>query len=93
MAIKVNIEVAYATREVQSIIPLSVSEGTTVEQAIIDSGILTTFPDIELTNNNIGIFSKKVPLNHTINAGDRIEIYRPLTIDPKTRRRLLAEKK
>lgn len=80
----VTIEVAYALPERQSLLALTVPAGSTVEQAIHASGILTRHPEIDLAVNAVGIWSRPVPLSQVVQAGDRIEIYRPLIIDPKT---------
>ena len=50
------------------------------------------YPEINLNENKVGIFSKQRELQDVVQAGDRIEIYRPLLIDPKAARRLRAKK-
>lgn len=88
------VEVAYATPKKQLIIPVKVSKGTNIKQAIESSGIQKEFDDIDLNVNHVGIFGKKTTLNHVLVEKDRIEIYRPLIIDPKEqRRRKAADKK
>ncbi len=88
---KVAVEVAYALPERQMIIPLEVKEGTTVEQAILQSGILGKFPGLELTpETKVGIFSKPVGRDTVLREGDRVEIYRPLIADPKEVRKRRA---
>ena len=87
-----QIEVAYATPEQQQIITLNVPEHSTIEQAIQSSGILQHFPEIDLKQNAVGIFGKVCVLNQTLRTGDRIEIYRPLQIDPKQARKQRAAK-
>jgi putative ubiquitin-RnfH superfamily antitoxin RatB of RatAB toxin-antitoxin module len=82
-----NVEIAYAKPEIQVILPLEVGEGATVEAAIRRSGILERFPEIDLEQNKVGIFSKPCKLDQPLRAGDRIEIYRPLIADPKEARR------
>jgi hypothetical protein len=89
----VTIEVAYASPETQDLRTLSVAEGSTVEVAIKQSGLLERFPEIDLAKNKIGIFSQPVALSQPVQAGDRVEIYRPLTIDPKQARQLRAQKR
>jgi len=86
------IEVAYASDDQSWLIPFEVEEGTTVQQAITSSGILEQCPDINLQTNKVGLFSKIIELGVPVRAGDRIEIYRPLILDPKEARRLRAEK-
>ncbi|RUO79535.1 RnfH family protein [Pseudidiomarina taiwanensis] len=87
----IHIEVAYATPERQQIIPLRVASTTTVAEAIDASGIIRSFPEIDLTEQKVGIWSKAVKLEQTVRDGDRIEIYRPLIADPKAVRRKRAE--
>jgi putative ubiquitin-RnfH superfamily antitoxin RatB of RatAB toxin-antitoxin module len=89
----IAIDVAYAKPDHQVIIPLTVLESSTVEQAIRLSGILQQFAEIDLTTVKVGIFSKLTSLSAIVSAGDRIEIYRPLTIDPNQARLLRAKNK
>ncbi len=86
-----QVEVAYAQVQQQHIIVVSVELGCTIETAIERSGILEIYPEIDLTLQKVGIFSKLKKLSDTIHAGDRIEIYRPLTIDPKEARKRRAK--
>jgi putative ubiquitin-RnfH superfamily antitoxin RatB of RatAB toxin-antitoxin module len=87
-----QIEIAYAKPNEQVILVLDVSEGATVETAIIESGMLRRFPEIDLGQNKVGIFSKLCKLDRLLMAGDRVEIYRPLLADPKQARRNRAAK-
>ncbi|MEM7206206.1 MAG: RnfH family protein [Pseudomonadota bacterium] len=87
---QVSIEVAYANPERQEIVELSVPQGTTARDAVFQSAIADIFPEIDLTNLSLGIFSKRVDLESVLKDGDRIEIYRPLTADPKEIRRQRA---
>ncbi|SMN11040.1 UPF0125 protein yfjF [uncultured Candidatus Thioglobus sp.] len=89
----IPIEVAYADAKKNWLISLLVEPGCTVEQGIEFSGILVQCPTIDLAINKVGVFSKIVDLDTLVTAGDRIEIYRPLIIEPKHARRLRAKKK
>jgi putative ubiquitin-RnfH superfamily antitoxin RatB of RatAB toxin-antitoxin module len=86
----IRVEVAYAKPEEQLIMTLQVSAGTTIQQAIELSGILVRFPDIDLSKNKVGIFSKSCPLDTVLREKDRVEIYRALLADPKEVRQRLA---
>ena len=88
----ITIELAYALVEQQVLLKFGVKSGINVQQAIEQSGILSQFPQIDLTQDKVGIFSKVCKLDRVLENGDRIEIYRPLLIDPKQRRREKAEK-
>jgi len=83
----INVEVAYATPHKQQIIELSVTQGETVEQAIIASEIANLFPEIDLLSLSVGIFAKVCKLDKLVEQGDRIEIYRPLQQNPMDARR------
>ena len=89
---KFFVEVAYALPQEQCILTLEVEEGTNIETVIDRSGILEKFPDIDLMKQKVGIFSKIKKLTDKVFAGDRIEIYRPLLIDPKEARRKRGRK-
>ncbi len=93
MSDKINIEVAYATAERQKIITLEVTQGTTIIEAVRQSRITDIFPELDIESASFGIWSKVKPSSTVILEGQRIEIYRPLIIDPKESRRKRAEKK
>ena len=88
---RIRIEVAYARPDKQSILTITVAPGTTVAEAIEQSAIRNEFPEIQTEPEAVGIFSRKVPLDHVLREGDRIEIYRPLIADPKEARRQRAK--
>jgi len=90
MAELMDVEVAYALPQKQVIAKVTVALGTTVAEAIEASGIRKLFPGIEAVPV-VGIFSRKVSLDYLLQAGDRVEIYRPLLADPKEVRRRKAE--
>ncbi|MBT9266816.1 RnfH family protein [Pseudomonas sp. MG-9] len=90
----IEIEVVYAAVDRQVLRTVSVPEGTTVREAALTSGIGAEFPELDLSECPLGIFGKVVadPRVRLIQAGDRLEIYRPLLADPKEVRRLRAAK-
>ncbi len=88
----INITVSYARPEKQTELALSVEENCTVELAIKRSKIQNYFPEIKFSNIKVGINSKSAKLDARLQEGDRVEIYRELTIDPKAARRLRAGK-
>lgn len=85
---KSNIEVVYVSPVRQRMIKILLLLPATIEAAIHQSNICIEFPEIDLSRNKIGIFGKIKQLPDFVQVGDRIEIYRPLTIDPKEKRRL-----
>ena len=95
----ITVEVAYATPERQLILELRVPAGTTAMEAVRLSGITKEFPAIDLKNNPMGIFSSlldgkdyPLPEKYKLQRKDRVEIYRPLLIDPKQARSARAKK-
>jgi uncharacterized protein len=88
----IEVEIAYALQDHQLLIAVTVPQGATVLEAIKQSQILHHFPDIDLNKQKVGIFSRFCQLDQIVHAGDRIEIYRPLSIDPKDARRARGKK-
>lgn len=88
----IHIIVCYATPEKKAQIQLSVEESCTVEMAIKRSKIMEQFSEIKMATIAVGIFGQRVKLSSNLHDGDRIEIYRPLLIDPKDLRRIKARK-
>ena len=90
MAIKIAVEVVYATKEQQYVVSLEVDAGTTALAAVQLSGLYTQFPHTQ--DYPMGIFGKAVPADTVLEDHDRVELYRPLLIDPKENRRHRAAK-
>ena len=86
----INVEVAYALPEKQQIRAVNVDAGTTLGAAIVQSGIMMDFPELELEDAKVGIFGKAATMTTVLSEGDRVEIYRPLIADPKEVRRQRA---
>jgi putative ubiquitin-RnfH superfamily antitoxin RatB of RatAB toxin-antitoxin module len=89
MGSMITIEVAYALKEIQHLFTEEVEEGTTVIEALKSSKLLEELPDISL--EKVGIFGKLVSNDTVLKQGDRIEVYRPLKVDPRERRRQKVE--
>ena len=95
----ITVEVVYALPNRQQLTELKVPRGTTAFEAVQQSGIVEQFPEIDLESVKMGIFGQalgtkglKVPKEHVLETMDRVEIYRPLIIDPKEVRKRRAEK-
>ena len=84
---EIAVEVAYANPDVQLVIAVLLPKAATAKEAIEASGILLKFPEIDLSINKIGIFGKLCKLEKVLRQHDRVEIYRPLMVDPKQLRR------
>ncbi len=90
-AAELVVEVIYAAQARQEIRTVRLPVGSVVEQAIRRSGLLTEFPEIDLTANRVGVYGEPVELDTILEGGERVEIYRPLVIDPKEARRKRAK--
>ncbi len=88
------VEVAYALPNDQRIIALKVPVGSTLFDVAVKSNIAEYFSDLDLEIATMGVFSKieKSPKTRIIQAGERVEIYRPLINDPKEARKVRAAK-
>ncbi len=84
---RLSVEVAYALPHEQLIVKLELVAGATVAEAITRSGLLQRFPEIDLSRHRVGIFGRLAQADDILRAGDRVEIYRPLSADPKVARR------
>ncbi|MFT9099487.1 MAG: RnfH family protein [Zymomonas mobilis subsp. pomaceae] len=79
-----KISVVYAKPERQLWLECEVKDGATVKEGIEASGILARSPDIDLNTQKVGVFGKAIKLDAPLEEGMRIEIYRQVTIDPKS---------
>ncbi|GAB1620541.1 RnfH family protein [Agarivorans albus] len=76
------VSIAYATPQQQLCINVEVVEESSVINALHQSGILDLCPEIQLDKQKVGVFGKFVTLESQLVAGDRIEVYRPITWKP-----------
>ncbi|GGO78501.1 UPF0125 protein [Marinobacterium nitratireducens] len=90
----ITVEVAYALPHEQKIISLHVEDDCTAHEAVVRSGIVELFPEIDPSNAPMGIFGKAIanPRTQVLKDGQRVEIYRPLIADPKEARAKRAAK-
>lgn len=87
-----DIEVAFASLVKQLCVSVTLQEAVSVEEAIITSGITDQFPEIDLLSMKVGVFGKVCSLDKMLKEGDRVEIYRPLLLNPMDARRNRALK-
>ncbi len=85
-----NVEVVYAIPEEQTVVELVLEPQATVGDAIIASGLYERYPSIQPGVTPVGIYGEKVHYDTVLADGDRVEIYRPLEVDPMEARRLRA---
>jgi len=86
----IEVEVVYALPQRQWSKRVALNEGASVREAIARSGWFADHPEIDPTQLKVGIWNRRASLDATVRADDRIEIYRPLTADPKEARRRRA---
>lgn len=79
-----NVGIAYDNGKKQVWLKLEVPDGSSLQEVIELSGLLTTFPEIDLEKQKVGIFGKLSKLDTEIKEGNRVEVYRPITADPET---------
>lgn len=89
---ELRVEVAYAEPQVQFLHAVVLPAAATLRAAIEASGVLVAFPHIDLARVHVGIWNREAALDAPLRDGDRVEIYRPLQVDPKAVRRERAEK-
>lgn len=90
MVERIAVEVVCATAQRQLLRRVSLPAGSTVMQAVEQSGLLQEMPEVAFDPSRLGIFSRRVMADDVLHDGDRVEIYRPLTLDPKDARRRRA---
>lgn len=93
MAERIRVELAVALPESQELSDLDLPAGATIADAIQAADVARRFPQLEIDHRRLGVFGRRRPPDHVLADGDRVEIYRPLTADPKEVRRQLARLK
>jgi len=89
----VHATVVYCTPSQSHVIAVAVPPGTTLKEAVMGSGITCVAPELDGVVLDLGVFNRPSPGGTPVRPGDRIEVYRPLTVDPKAARRVRAEVK
>jgi hypothetical protein len=84
------IEVVFALRDRQELVTVRLENGATVADAIEQSSIQSAFPEWNLSECAVGVWGRLAERDQRLRQGDRVEIYRPLTMDPRDARRALA---
>jgi uncharacterized protein len=92
MSALLSIEVCYALPDRQTLVALQLPEGATVQQALDASAIQQRHPELDLAQAKVGVFGKLKPRDTVLADHDRVEIYRPLIVDPKTARQARVDK-
>jgi uncharacterized protein len=84
------VRVTYALPERQVVVQLRVPPGTTAIEVVSRSGLLEQFPEIATRPLVCAVYGQTVADTYEVRSGDRIEILRPLQVDPKASRRQAA---
>jgi putative ubiquitin-RnfH superfamily antitoxin RatB of RatAB toxin-antitoxin module len=92
MAERILIEVAHARADGIYLRTLRLPPGSTVADALGACDLVRRYPDIDLDTAPVGIHGRKVKRDQVLREGDRVEVYRPLRIDPMQARRLRAQR-
>lgn len=90
---RLNIEVAFGTSTEQRIVDVDLAVGATIHDAVQASGLAAAFPEFNFAQLRKGVWNEVKGDEHCLKDGDRVEIYRPLIIEPKEARRRRAEKR
>jgi len=90
MADTLTVEVVFALPDQQALVSVTLEKGARVGDAISASGLVQRFADERLDTLPTGIWGRQVERDHVLDDGDRVEIYRPLEMDPREARRLRA---
>jgi putative ubiquitin-RnfH superfamily antitoxin RatB of RatAB toxin-antitoxin module len=84
-----KVEVAYSPEPGRiDLCVVELPEGSTLGQALQASGLLARHPEIAAQALETGIWGRRQPLQAVLRERDRVEVYRPLKVDPKEARRL-----
>jgi len=89
----INVSIVYALADKQFIKEFVVARGTSAEELLEKSGFqleIDALADLDRERLKLGIYGQKINHDYLLQEGDRLEIYRPLTADPKEVRRQLA---
>ena len=89
---EIAVTLVYASHDRQVSHALQLPAGSTIADAVSESGIALAFPEVDFKSAAKGIYGEKAPDDRVLQDGDRVEIYRPLAIDPKEARRQRAQR-
>ena len=84
--VKVTVAYSPASGQVREWV-LNMPNDSRAEQAVAQCGVLAEFVDLALDTLRVGVWGKRCSLSHKLKPNDRVEIYRPLRVDPKVARR------
>jgi len=83
-----RVEVVFALADRQELLVVELPDGSTADVAIEKSRLARQFPDVDFDALQAGIWGKPIARSQVVKEGDRVELYRPLEMDPREARRL-----
>ncbi len=86
----ISVELVFALPEKQVLRSITLAAGSTVGDVIMKGDLVSEFPGVDLEKAQAGIWGRLVDRDHVVRDGDRVELYRPLDVDPREARRLKA---
>jgi putative ubiquitin-RnfH superfamily antitoxin RatB of RatAB toxin-antitoxin module len=90
---RLKVDVVLALRDEQDIVRVELDEGARALDALAASGLRQRHPEIDFNALRLGVFGKEIEAGASLSDGDRVELYRPLAVDPKDARRARARRK
>jgi putative ubiquitin-RnfH superfamily antitoxin RatB of RatAB toxin-antitoxin module len=90
---RIHASVVYCAPGEPHVIDVDLPAGATLRDAVHASGLLQRCPELAAAPLDLGVFNQLQPLHRRVRSGDRIEVYRPLSVDPKVARRIRADVK
>ena len=90
MTTRIRVEVVFALPDKQRLVAVSLPMGATVADAVSESSMSRYFPGENLDDHELGVWGRHVTREHILSEGDRVEILRPLELEPREARRQLA---
>ncbi len=83
-----RVEIVLALPQRQESREIDIDEGASVSDVIRISKLAQAFPEQDLAAMQAGVWGRPVERDQLVRDGDRVELYRPLLVDPKEARRL-----
>lgn len=90
MAAALRVTVVYALPDRAWSVPLELPGGATVADALSAAAMEKRIPGLQIHPGHLAIFGRAAGMASVLQDGDRVEILRPLEVDPKQARRRRA---
>lgn len=90
---RLRVEVVYAFAQTQDLVALELAQGAVARDAVEASGLLVRHAELDAARLRLGVFGRLIRPEQLLEDGDRVEILRPLAMDPREARRLRARRR